>query len=139
MGANETQTVRAFIEAESYDGPSIIVAYSHCIAHGFNLTYGQAEQKKAVATGYWPLVRFDPRLAEAGKNPLQLDSREPSMPFEEYAYGENRYRSLKLTNPSAAGRLMKLAEADVANRWNLYSELAGREVFKPAGNGKAEE
>ncbi|MHC4712469.1 MAG: pyruvate:ferredoxin (flavodoxin) oxidoreductase [Planctomycetota bacterium] len=133
MGANPAQTVRAFVEAESYPGPSIIVAYSHCIAHGYNMTLGLDQQKKAVATGYWPLVRFDPRLTEQGKNPLQLDSRAPSVPFEEYAYAENRYRSLKLTNPEAAERLMKLAKEDVKSRWNLYERMVKQEVFAPAG------
>ena len=136
MGANETQTVKAFIEAESYDGPSLIVAYSHCIAHGFNLTQGMSQQKKAVESAYWTLVRFDPRLAAQGKNPLQIDSREPTVPFEEYAYAENRYRSLKLTNPEAAERLMKLAEEDVAYRWHLYQRMAKGEVFTPGGNGE---
>ncbi len=134
MGANPAQTVRAFAEAESYDGPSIIVAYSHCIAHGINMTRGMEEQKKAVASGYWPLVRFDPRLAAQGKNPLQIDSKAPSLPFEEYAYGENRYRSLKLTNPKAAARLLKLAEEDVENRWNLYERMVKQQVFKPGPN-----
>jgi len=134
MGANETQTVKAFLEAESYDGPSIIVAYSHCIAHGFNLTRGMEQQKRAVESGYWTLVRFDPRLAEEGKNPLQLDSREPKLPFEEYAYAENRYRSLKLTNPEAARRLIKLAEEDVKYRWHLYQRMAAQEVFTPGAD-----
>ena len=124
MGANDAQTVRAFVEAESYDGPSLIIAYSHCIAHGIDMAKGLDEQKKAVATGYWPLVRFDPRLSAEGKTPLQLDSKAPSMPFKDYAYGETRYRSLSMTNPEEAAELLELAEEDVKNRWNQYAQLA---------------
>jgi len=132
MGANDMQTVRAFVEAESYDGPSLIIAYSHCIMHGIDMSRGLEEQKKAVATGYWPLVRFDPRLIAEGKNPLQIDSKAPSMAFKDYAYGENRYKALSLTNPTEAAALLKLAEQDVKTRWRLYEQLAG---LKVAGNG----
>lgn len=97
--ANPGQVVKAFIEAEAYDGPSIIIAYSHCIAHGINMTKGVDENKKAVASGYWPLYRYNPALAAEGKNPLQMDSKAPSCSFEEYAYGENRYRVLQKANP----------------------------------------
>ena len=124
LGANPAQTVKAFVEAEAYPGPSLILAYSHCIAHGINMTTGMEEQKKAVACGHWPLYRFDPRLKEAGKNPLQLDSKAPTMAFDEYAYGENRYRSLKQTKPEAAAVLMKLANRDAADRYTLMEQLA---------------
>ena len=124
MGANTQQTVRAFIEAEAYPGPSLIIAYSHCIAHGFNMTFGLQEQKKAVASGHWPLYRFDPRLKGQGKNPLQLDSKAPTLSFEEYAYGENRYRSLKQSKPEAAAELMALASKDAAERYALMEQLA---------------
>jgi len=124
MGANTNQTVKAFAEAESYPGPSLIIAYSHCIAHGINMTAGYLEQKKAVACGHWPLYRFDPRLKDEGKNPLQLDSKPPTMDFEEYAYGENRYRTLKQSKPEVAAALMKLASKDAAERYKLMEQLA---------------
>ena len=124
LGANPAQTVKAFVEAEAYPGPSLILAYAHCIAHGFNMTVGTDEQKKAVACGHWPLYRFDPRLKEAGKNPLQLDSKAPTLTFEEYAYGENRYRSLKQSQPEAAAKLMKLANRDAVDRYALMEQLA---------------
>ena len=124
LGANPSQTVKAFVEAEAYPGPSLIIAYAHCIAHGFNLTTGYSEQKKAVACGHWPLYRFDPRLKDAGKNPLQLDSKPPTIAFEEYAYGENRYRSLKQSKPDVAAELMKLANRDAVGRYALMEQLA---------------
>jgi pyruvate-ferredoxin/flavodoxin oxidoreductase len=124
MGANTNQTVKAFVEAEAYPGPSMIIAYSHCIAHGIDMTLGNQEQKKAVACGHWPLYRFDPRLIDEGKNPLQLDSKEPTGDFEEYAYGENRYRSLKQSKPEVAAKLMKLAKSDAARRYQLMEQLA---------------
>ncbi|MFC1637192.1 pyruvate:ferredoxin (flavodoxin) oxidoreductase, partial [Planctomycetota bacterium] len=124
MGANTNQTVKAFVEAEAYPGPSLIIAYSHCIAHGINMTLGLGEQKKAVACGYWPLYRYDPRLKEQGKNPLQLDSKSPTGDFEEYAYGENRYRTLKQSKPEVAAELMKLAANDAAERYALMEQLA---------------
>jgi pyruvate-ferredoxin/flavodoxin oxidoreductase len=125
IGANASQAVKAFAEAEAYPGPSLIIAYSHCINHGFNLTTGYEEQKKAVATGHWPLYRFDPRLKEQGKNPLQLDSKPPTMEFSEYAYNEDRYRSLKQSKPEVAAELMKLANRDAVERYALMEQLAG--------------
>jgi len=124
MGANTNQTVKAFAEAEAYPGPSLIIAYAHCIAHGINMTQGHQEQKKAVACGHWPLYRFDPRLTEQGKNPLQLDSKAPTLDFEEYAYGENRYRTLKQSKPEAAAKLIKLASNDAVKRYALMQQLA---------------
>ncbi len=124
MGANTNQTVKAFIEAEAYPGPSLLIAYSHCIAHGYNLVNGYDHQKQAVATGHWPLYRFDPRLKDQGKNPLQLDSKAPTLAFEEYAYGENRYRSLKQSKPEVAAELMKLAGSDAAHRYALMEQLS---------------
>jgi len=124
LGANTNQAVKAFVEAESYPGPSLIIAYSHCIAHGINMTTGYTEQKKAVACGHWPLYRFDPRLKQQGKNPLQLDSKPPTIGFDEYAYGENRYRTLRQSQPQAAERLMKLAKADAVNRYDLLEQLS---------------
>ena len=125
-GANPTQTVKAFAEAESYEGPSLIIAYSHCIAHGFDLAQGTIEQKKAVACGHWPLYRFDPRLAAVGNNPLQIDSKPPTGDFEEYAYGENRYSTLRQSRPEQAATLMKAAKEDVANRYAALEKLAGQ-------------
>jgi pyruvate-ferredoxin/flavodoxin oxidoreductase len=125
MGASPAQAVKAFAEAEAYPGPALIIAYSHCINHGFNLTTGYEEQKKAVATGHWPLYRFDPRLKEQGKNPLQLDSKPPTMAFSEYAYNEDRYRSLKQSKPEVAAELMKLANRDAVERYALMEQLAG--------------
>ena len=113
MGASDTQTVRAFLEAEAYDGPSIIIAYSHCIAHGIDMAKGMHQQKLATDAGYWPLYRFDPRRKAEGKNPLQLDSRAPKIPLKDYAYNETRYRMLTQSNPEAAARLLAEAQAAV--------------------------
>ena len=125
LGANDAQTIRAFIDAESYDGPSIIIAYSHCIAHGIDMTRGMQQQKAAVNSGHWLLYRFDPRLTEQGKNPLMLDSRPPSIPIKDYAYAETRYRMLTLSNPEEAKRLLKLAQQDVLARHQFYQQLTG--------------
>ena len=122
--ANPAHLVKTMIEAEAYDGPSIVIAYAHCIAHGINTTFGIDEQKKAVASGHWILMRYNPALAAEGKNPLQLDSKEPTISFEEYAYGENRYRVLKKTNPDAAVKLMELAEQDTKRDWQLYKAMS---------------
>jgi len=124
MGANSAQAVKAFFEAEAYPGPSLIIAYAHCIAHGIDMTAGYQEQKKAVECGHWPLYRFDPRLREQGKNPLQLDSKAPTLNFEDYAYGENRYRTLKQSKPEAAAELLKLAKRDAVQRYALMEQLA---------------
>ncbi len=123
LGANPGQVVKAFNEAEAYDGPSIIIAYSHCINHGINMALGLEQQKKAVACGHWPLYRYNPQLEDEGKNPLHIDSKDPSIPFAEYALGENRYRMLKLTNPSMADELMEMSQKDVERAWKF---LKGR-------------
>lgn len=122
--ANPAQVVKAFIEAEAYDGPSLILAYSHCIAHGINMTTAVDTCKKAVNSGHWPLFRYDPRLIAQGKNPLQLDSKAPTLAFEEYAYGENRYRVLKKVKPEAAGMLMAQATIQARRRYELYRKLS---------------
>ena len=135
MGANDTHTVKAFLEAESYPGPSLIVAYSHCIAHGYNLRYGMHQQKLAVESAYWPLFRFDPRREMQGENPFILDSRDPKISFAEYAYNETRYKMLTKTNPEAARELLAQAQEIVNERWHVYKHMA--EVWKPEqGNGK---
>jgi pyruvate-ferredoxin/flavodoxin oxidoreductase len=124
MGANDTQTVKAFMEAESYDGPSLIIAYGHCIAHGIDMAKGLTQQANAVACGHWPLYRFDPRLAAQGKNPLTLDSRPPKIAFTDYAYEETRYRMLTKLDKQAAEKLAAEAQRDVALRWKMYEQLA---------------
>jgi pyruvate-ferredoxin/flavodoxin oxidoreductase len=126
MGANDAQTVKAFLEAESYDGPSLIIAYSHCIAHGINMAKGMDQQKMAVGSSYWPLYRFDPRLAHEGKNPFQLDSRDPKVPLKDYMYNENRYRMLTKSNPQMAASLLTQAEKAVADRWQKYKDMAAK-------------
>ncbi len=124
MGANDTQTIRAFMEAEAYDGPSLIIAYSHCIAHGINMTKGMANQKAATESGHWPLYRYNPMLAQEDKNPFKLDSKPPKIRFEQYAYLEARYKMLTRSNPEEAKRLMTLAQEDVDKRWEVYERLA---------------
>jgi pyruvate-ferredoxin/flavodoxin oxidoreductase len=131
LGANDAQTTRAFLEAESYDGPSIILAYSHCIAHGIDMTRGLQQQKAAVNSGHWLLYRYDPRLTEQGKNPLTLDSKPPSIPIKDYIYSETRYKMLTFSNPEEAKRLLELAQKDVAARQQFFQHLAS-----PALNAK---
>jgi pyruvate-ferredoxin/flavodoxin oxidoreductase len=124
MGANDTHTIKAFVEAEAHDGPSLIIAYSHCIAHGFDMSFGLDQQKKAVLSGYWPLMRYNPQLRLDGKNPFLLDSRAPSIPFTQYAYQEARYTMLLRSNPEAARELLKMAQDDVEREWRVYSNRA---------------
>jgi pyruvate-ferredoxin/flavodoxin oxidoreductase len=125
LGANDAQTIRAFMDAESYDGPSIIIAYSHCIAHGIDMSRAMQQQKAAVNSGHWLLYRYDPRMTEQGKNPLTLDSKSPSIPIKEYAYSETRYKMLTLSNPEEAKRLLLLAQGDIKTRYQFYRQLAG--------------
>ncbi len=134
MGANDAQAVRAIIEAENYDGPSLIIAYSHCIAHGINMTTANDQQKLAVDSGYWPLMRFDPRLTAQGKNPLQLDSKAPKIPLQDYIYNETRYTMLLKSDPQAAAMLLAEAQADVNNRWRMYEQLATLDYSHAAGH-----
>jgi pyruvate-ferredoxin/flavodoxin oxidoreductase len=124
MGANDTQTLKAFQEAESYDGPSLIIAYSHCIAHGYDMVNGLKQQKAAVLSGYWPLLRYDPRVQHQGKNPFQLDSRAPTLPLKDYIYAEARYSMLARSDPDTARALLRYAEEDVTRRWELYESRA---------------
>ncbi len=124
MGANDTQTLRAFLEAEAYDGPSIIIAYSHCIAHGINIAKGMEHQKAAVESAYWPLFRFNPLLIKEGKNPLKLDSKPPKISVQDYAYRETRYKMLTKFKPEDAKRLMELAQKHVNMKWHYYEQLA---------------
>jgi len=124
MGAGDMHSVKTFLEAEAYDGPSLIIAYSHCIAHGYDLSFGIEQQKAAVNSGYWPLFRYNPDLVAQGKNPFQLDSRPPSIALKNYVYNETRYTMLAKSNPEEAQRLLKLAEEDVASRWKLYEHMS---------------
>jgi pyruvate-ferredoxin/flavodoxin oxidoreductase len=124
FGANQAQTLKAFVEADAYDGPALIIAYSNCIAHGMDMSKGVEAMKKAVACGYWPLYRYNPELEAQGKNPLIINSKDPSVPFEEYAYRENRYKALRASNPEVAKELMKQAEADIMRRWKLLKHMA---------------
>jgi pyruvate-ferredoxin/flavodoxin oxidoreductase len=134
MGASDAQAVRAFAEAEAYPGPSLIIAYSHCIAHGIQMEAGFEQQKLAVNSGAWPLYRFDPRLAAEGKNPLQLDSKEPSVSYKDYAYSETRFKMLAKSNPAEAQRLIELGQKDVSSRWHTYQQMAAMQPLasKPA-------
>jgi pyruvate-ferredoxin/flavodoxin oxidoreductase len=125
MGAGDMHTVKAFLEAEAWDGPSLIIAYSHCIAHGYDLSFGIDQQKAAVNSGYWPLFRYHPQ-----DNKFQLDSRAPSIPLKDYVYNETRYTMLVKSNPEEAAKLLKLAEEDVASRWKLYEHMSHQEVTK---------
>jgi pyruvate-ferredoxin/flavodoxin oxidoreductase len=126
FGANPQQTLLAFREAEAYDGPSLILAYSPCIAHGIDMERGLHQQSLAVHCGYWPLVRYNPVARTSGENPFILDSPQPKVPFREYAYGELRYRMLSHSNPDEAARLLGLAQEAVTQRWNTYAEMATR-------------
>jgi len=124
MGANDTHVVKAFQEAEAHEGPSIIIAYASCIAHGYDLIHGLEQQKLAVQSGYWPLMRYNPALREAGKNPFQLDSKAPSIRLKDYAYREARYTMLARSNPELAAELLKEAQDDVEREWRVYSARA---------------
>lgn len=124
MGASDNQTLRALLEADAYDGPALVIAYSHCINHGIVMEKGLEQQKLAVQSGIWPLYRYNPVLAEEGKNPLQLDSKDPTVSVQDYAYNETRYRMLVQSDEKRAEMLMAAANTDVSKRWNLYKQMA---------------
>jgi pyruvate-ferredoxin/flavodoxin oxidoreductase len=128
MGARDEHTLRAFLEAEAYDGPSLIIAYSHCIAHGINMTTGMQDQKVAVNSGQWLLYRFDPRRVSSGENPLQLDSRKPAQPLEQYLMMENRFKMLTKSKPDRAKVLFRMAQEDAETRFKFYEYMAGRKT-----------
>jgi len=128
MGYNLTQAVKAFNEADSYPGPSLIIAYSHCIAHGINMLKGLEEQKRAVESGAWVLYRYNPALAAEGKKPLIIDSKEPSIDVGDYMYNEIRFRALKYTNPERALKFLEQARKDAQRRFNFYTHLAQMDV-----------
>ncbi len=135
MGANDTQTMKAIVEAERYPGPSIIIAYSHCIAHGYDMKYGLNQQKLAVESGYWPLFRFDPSKIDEGANPFQLDSKAPKIAFKDYAYNEMRYLMLAKSQPKVAKELMAQAQKGVTEQWRVYEQM--QSVYEPASeNGE---
>ncbi|MFO7585201.1 MAG: pyruvate:ferredoxin (flavodoxin) oxidoreductase [Anaerolineales bacterium] len=134
MGANDQQTLKAILEAEAFDGPSIVIAYSHCIAHGIDMTKGLDQQKLAVQSGHWNLFRYNPDLTAEGKNPLQIDSKEPSIPLEEYIYKETRYRMLTQSDEERAEMLLKSAQADVKSRWRFYQQMAAMHFDNGNGN-----
>jgi pyruvate-ferredoxin/flavodoxin oxidoreductase len=124
IGADDSQALKAIREAEAFDGPSLVIAYSHCIAHGYDLVHGLEQQKLAVQSGYWPLFRHNPGRLETGENPFMLDSRPPSIPFRKYAYNETRYTMLTHSDPATAARLLTEAEEGIEARWRRYEEMA---------------
>jgi pyruvate-ferredoxin/flavodoxin oxidoreductase len=136
MGANDQQTLRALLEAESYDGPSLVIAYSPCIAHGYDMAKSLEQAKLAVQSGHWPMYRYDPRLAEQGQNPLIIESKEPSVPISQYAYNETRYKMLTQLDEARAEELMREAQHDAKSRWTLYQQMAAMHYGN--GNGKKE-
>ena len=126
LGARDEHTLRAFLEAEAFDGPSLIIAYSHCIAHGIDMTAGLGQQKALVDSGRWLLYRYNPALQEQGKNPLQLDMKAPSESVEKSMYQENRFKMLTKSKPEIAKQLLEQAQAEVNARWEMYQYLANR-------------
>ncbi len=131
MGAKDEHTLKAFLEAEAYDGPALIIAYSHCIAHGINMATALQNQKAAVNSGQWLLYRYHPGRAVNGENPLQLDSQAPRQKIEQYFNLENRFKMLTKSRPEEARHLFAQAQRDVETRWKLYQHLAAR-------NGKSD-
>jgi len=127
-GANMTQTVRAMKEAEAYPGPSLIIAYAHCINHGMDMMSGTDLQKDAVESGFWPLFRYDPMLAAQGKNPLQIDSKAPTKNIEEFMYKQVRFKALRQADPKRAETLMESLRKDVISRWKFYEQMANLDV-----------
>ncbi len=138
MGANDAQTVRTFLEAEAYEGPSLIIAYSHCIAHGINMRKGFAQQKAAVDSGHFPLFRYNPLVALEGNNPLKLDSKAPKITVADYAYSETRYKMLTRSRPEAAANLIESLQRDTDARWRLLEQMAAQGGGNGDGNGHAE-
>jgi len=130
MGANDAQTLKAFVEADAYEGPSLIIAYSHCTQHGYDMRKGLIQQKLAVNSGHWPLFRYNPDLVEQGINPLQLDYKEPTVKLSDYAYNETRYRMLVQANEKRAEELMTHAQSEAEARWRLYSQMAAMQYGK---------
>jgi pyruvate-ferredoxin/flavodoxin oxidoreductase len=139
MGAKDEHTLKAFLEAEAYDGPSLIIAYSHCIAHGINMTTAMSDQKIAVDSGQWLLYRYNPKRAVAGENPLSLDSRTPTRKVKEFLEQQMRFKMLTKSKPKDAKRLWEQAQHDAEIRFGLYEYLASRKVEQtPVSEGNAE-
>ena len=128
MGADKNQFMKALKEAEAYNGPSLIIAYSHCIAHGIDMVKGLDQQKKAVESGHWMLMRYNPDLAKEGKNPLTIDCKEPTLPLKDYVYNEARYKSLASQQPEKAAELLAEEEKDIKARWRYYSHMAAMKM-----------
>jgi pyruvate-ferredoxin/flavodoxin oxidoreductase len=137
MGANPAQTIKAFREAESYPGPSLLLAYSHCIAHGINMTTSMTHQKEIVGCGMWPLYRYDPRLAHDQGHAFHLDSRAPKIPFRDVAMKEARFAMLARSSPEEADRLFALAQKDIEDQWHYYEQMAGveRDIIATSADG----
>jgi pyruvate-ferredoxin/flavodoxin oxidoreductase len=135
MGADPRQTLVALREAEAYPGPSLVIAYSHCIAHGIDMRDGLDQQHRAVDCGHWPLVRYDPAARDVGRNPFVLDSHRPRIPFADYAYRELRYRMLSQADPARAEELLARAQQAVDQRWRTYEERATAGAVPPPSNG----
>ncbi len=125
MGANPQQTLLAFREAETYPGPSLILAYCHCIAHGIDMQRGMLQQDLAVACGYWPLFRYNPAMRSVGENPFRLDSPRPTRKFRDFAYNELRYKALAQTRPAEADQLLAAAQAAIEEKYRTYEDMAG--------------
>ncbi|MDR1138085.1 MAG: pyruvate:ferredoxin (flavodoxin) oxidoreductase [Synergistaceae bacterium] len=124
MGANDAHTVKTFLEAEAYDGPSLIIAYSHCINHGIEMNRGLEQQKKAVDSGHWILMRYNPALTSEGKNPLSIDCKAPTLPLSDYIYSEVRYKALQKSDPAAAAKLLSEEEHELKLKWRYYQHLS---------------
>ncbi|TAF20772.1 MAG: pyruvate:ferredoxin (flavodoxin) oxidoreductase, partial [Nostocales cyanobacterium] len=138
MGAKDEHTLRAFLEAEAYDGPSLIIAYSHCVAHGINMATAMQNQKAAVDSGRWLLYRYHPDRVHQGLNPLQLDSRTPRIPVENSMYMENRFKMLTKMNPATAKELLQEAQSDINARWQMYQYLAARKLQENSSEATTE-
>ena len=139
MGAKDEHTLKAFLEAEAYNGPSIIIAYSHCIAHGINMTTAMSDQKVAVESGQWLLYRYNPERAEAGENPLTLDTRTPTKKVQDFLQQQTRFQMLTKSKPEDARRLWQQAQRDAEVRYRMYEYLAQRKFEKPPAQEKTEE
>jgi pyruvate-ferredoxin/flavodoxin oxidoreductase len=137
MGYNDQQTLKSFLEAEAFDGPSLIIAYSHCIQQGYDMIHGLEQQKLAVQSGAWPVYRYNPNLVHEGKNPLTIENKEPTIPVSQYAYNETRYKMLTQMDEGRAEELMREAQQDAKARWTLYQQMAAIH-YDPDGNGKHE-
>jgi pyruvate-ferredoxin/flavodoxin oxidoreductase len=138
FGAKDAQTVKAFLEADSYDGPSLIIAFSHCIAHGYDIVNGLEQQKLAVETGYWPLYRYDPRRLATGENPLVLDSAPPKAGIQKFMANETRFRVVEQQNPERYKMLLASAQQEVTSRFALYEQMAKMTMGNAKTTGQAE-